>query len=326
MSNVEAGLTFPCPEATSSSPRRHLINPALITLARGGRTGSIGIGSCYGTFGELLQGVLPEDDGDFLVSLPITASSTASFRWTPDTDGIRVQPAHKVKSVKIAALVLEHFRAAKAGSLRIDSDLPEGKGLASSTADLVATARAVSNALGAVLTPALLEELLRKIEPTDGVLYPGIVAMNHRAVRLRASLGTLPALTIVGIDEGGVVDTIKFNKTPKSFSAAARREYAVLLDSITAAVARNDLVSVGKIATRSALMNQDVLPKQDLEAVLGICRDIGALGVVAAHSGTMLGIMLDSLDLRYRERLSSVLDGAAAISGDVSVYHTAELR
>ncbi len=296
------------------------------TLAPGALTpryrGATGVSTCFGTFGELLQGVLPGSDGDFLVTLPVARWTMATFQVDPVPRGVQVRPAHKHKARRLAELILAGVGRPAGGLLIIDSSLPEGKGMASSSADLVATARAVANALHVDLTPGWLEHLLRQIEPTDGVLYPGIVAFHHRAVRLRARLGSLPTMTIVGLDEGGTVDTVEFNRIAKPFSAADRREYARLLGAMTAAVAAGDLAAVGAVASRSAVMNQALWPKRTLPEVLRICADVGGLGVVAAHSGTMLGILLDRADPAYLRQVAVVVRACSALSDDVALYRS----
>ena len=284
--------------------------------------GATGVSTCFGTFGELLEGVLPAPAGDFLVTLPIARWSMATFQVDPRTADVRVHPGHKHKALRLCRMLLASVDATTGGVLTIHSSLPEGKGLASSSADLVATTRAVGNALHLDLPTERVEALLRRIEPTDGVLYAGIVAFDHRAVRLRARLGSLPTMTIVGLDEGGVVDTVEFNRRAKPFSAAERREYARLLDRLGGAVARRDLAEVGAVATRSAQMNQALAPKRTLDQVLRVCSDSGGLGVVAAHSGTMLGILLDTGDPGYPDRLAAALRGCSAISEDVSLYRS----
>jgi L-threonine kinase len=284
--------------------------------------GATGVSTCFGTFGELLQGVLPGRAGDFLVTLPVARWAMATFQADPTAQGVRVHPAHKTKARSLAELILAGTATAGGGVLTIESSLPEGKGMASSSADLVATARAVANALHLDLRPRRLEELLRRIEPTDGVLYPGIVAFDHREVRLRARLGSLPTMTIVGVDEGGVVDTVAFNRIAKPFSGADRREYARLLDAMADAVRRADLAAVGALASRSAVMNQALWPKRSLAAVLDICAEIGGLGVVAAHSGTMLGILLDVSDPAYRTKIAGTVRACSRLSDDVSLFRS----
>ncbi|MEU8952778.1 kinase [Streptomyces sp. NPDC048518] len=304
----------------------------------------MGVGTAFGTFGELLQGVLPEEDGDFLVTLPVARWTMATYRPGSASGGIEVRPAGKTKALRLAHMIVDsvpHHRsrsaervggAAAGGLLTVNSVIPEGKGLASSSADLVATARAVGRALGVPMPPARIERLLSRIEPTDGVLYPAIVAFHHRSVRLRSVLGSLPAMAVVGIDEGGSVDTVDFNRIPKPFTQADRRAYADLLGRLTRAVRRQDLAEVGRIATRSALMNQRLRHKALLEPVREICREVGGLGVAVGHSGTTLGVLVDATAPSYTRRVTAAAQACAELTGrtaggpggagQVAVYRT----
>jgi uncharacterized protein involved in propanediol utilization len=298
-----------------SSPTAEL---ASITPGRG----AIGVSSAFGTFGELLQGVLPEPDGDFLVTLPIAQWTTASFQLVRGSSSVDVSPPHKRKALRLAEMMLHWADVPYGGVLILQSSLPEGKGLASSSADLVATARAVGNALGRTLLPETIEAFLGRIEPTDGVLYSGIVEFDHRKVQLRRYLGSIPSMVVVGVDEGGAVDTIEFNRIAKPFSSADRREYARLLEQLTAAVAARDLAAVGTVATRSAQLNQMLWRKRLLDPLSSICADVGALGVVAAHSGTMLGVLLDIGDPAYRDRIAATVRACSSLGAEVSLYRT----
>jgi len=284
--------------------------------------GAIGVSSAFGSFGELLQGVLPESPGDFLVTLPVAQWTMATFRLAADVGEMIVRPAHKAKSRRLAEMILDWAGAPIGGVLALDSGLPEGKGVASSSADLVATARAVGNALQQPVPVQVLQRLLARIEPTDGVLYPGIVVFDHRRALLRRRLGSLPPLTIVAVDEGGAVDTVAFNRVAKPFSAADRREYATLLERLAVAVGDRDLREVGAVATRSAVLNQALNAKKLLDDVIGVCEDVGGLGVVATHSGTMLGVLLDTRDPAYTGRISEAVRGCSALGAEVSLYRS----
>ncbi|GAA2069098.1 hypothetical protein GCM10009801_18220 [Streptomyces albiaxialis] len=154
------------------------------------------------------------------------------------------------------------------------------------------------------------------------MLYPGIVAFRHRAVRLRGVLGSLPAMAVVGIDEGGSVDTVGFNRIPKPFTAADRHRYAHLLDRLTRAVRTRDLAEVGRVATRSALMNQALRHKWSLEPLREICREVGGLGVTVGHSGTTLGVLLDAADPAYTRRATAAAQACTDLAGNVAVYRT----
>lgn len=275
-----------------------------------------GAGRAFGTFGELLQGTLP-DGADFLVTMPIDRYATAWFRLDPNGP-LLIFPSHKTKSLALARSML----GGAGGTLVVDGDLPVGKGLASSSADLVATARAVGGALGLSIEPAAVEDWLRPIEPTDGVMYAGVVAFEHRRVRLRRFLGALPAMTVVAVDEGGQLDTVAFNLAPKPYTDDDRSEYARLLEAMSDAIRTGDLATVGAVATRSAVLNQRVVPKHNLDAMIRISQRSGALGVVCAHSGTMTGVLLADGVPGHERRLAGVRAACGELPGAVSVFRS----
>lgn len=307
-------------------PRPHLSCAGPVGTAGAAGTAGVGVGAAFGTFGELLQGVLPEEDGDFLVTLPIARWTMATFREEPGSGDVAALPAGKTKAHQLARTICElaarRTGVPTGGTLHVNSVIPEGKGLASSSADLVATARAVGQALRVEMPPSRIERLLAGIEPTDGVLYPAIVAFHHRSVRLRGVLGSLPVMAVVGIDEGGSVDTVDFNRLPKPFTLADRHEYARLLERLSCAVHRRDLAEVGRVATRSAQMNQLLRHKWSLEPMREICREVGGLGVAVAHSGTTLGILLDTRDPSYTQRVTAAARACEELAGGVTVYRT----
>jgi uncharacterized protein involved in propanediol utilization len=242
------------------------------------------------------------------------------FRLDPGGE-LRVFPSHKWKARTLARTLMDASGWDGGGTLIVDSELPVGKGLASSSADLVATARVLGEVLGLEMSPAAIEDWLRPIEPTDGVMYPGVVAFDHQRVRLRSRLGTLPPVTVVAVDEGGQVDTVAFNARRKPFSPDRKHEYAYLLDRVSAAVACADLAAVGTVATRSAVLNQALLPKRHLAAMLSICEQNEALGVICAHSGTVIGVLLADDQPGHRARLAAVRSACAKLCANVLEFH-----
>jgi uncharacterized protein involved in propanediol utilization len=295
----------------------------LTSLASPAALPRTGEGRACGTFGELLQGVLPGKRRHFLVTFPIAAFAAARFSPRHDLDHVHVWPSHKCKAQSLAQQLLAILALPPGGLLHIESELPEGKGLASSTADLVATARAIAACFGLALAPTMLERLLSEIEPSDGVMYSGVTAFYHREVRLLDRLGQLPPLTVVGLDEGGQVDTLAFNRRPTLIAERETHEYAALLDELTSAVARVDLAAVGRVATRSAVLNQRRLAKRTLDEVLDVCSGVGGLGVIATHSGTCIGILLETEGRHFREQFLRARDGLRRLDGQLVVYQSA---
>jgi uncharacterized protein involved in propanediol utilization len=281
-----------------------------------------GVGLAPGTFGELMQGVLDEPRLDFQVTLSITRGTRAVFDLDHSTSEVCVQPSGKWKSAQLAARMLSQHGLTSGGRLILDSDLPEGKGMGSSSADLVATARAVGAALGVPTTASTIELLLREIEPSDGVMYAGAVAFCHREVRLLSRLGPLPPLAVVGIDEGGMVDTLEFNRHPKPYVASERQEYARLLHAAATAIRIGDPRTLGWIATRSAILNQRMRRRPALADMVAICERLGGLGVVAAHSGTVLGVLLSADNPGHAERVQRVVRACEAVAGAVWIDYS----
>jgi L-threonine kinase len=212
------------------------------------------------------------------------------------------------------------------GFLSIRSELPPGKGCASSSADMVAAALAIQSAFGVSISQASLAQAMSSIEPSDGVMYRGIVSFYHREGVLRKFLGCLPSLIIVGLDEGGQVDTVEFNERSKPFGQAHRAEYEDLLLGAERAVARSDLRTLGEISTRSAIMNQEILPKNHLDLLLNMRRRYEALGVVVAHSGTQLGLLLDPDSSNSSQSLSTIIAELAQECPDVCIHRTHDFR
>jgi uncharacterized protein involved in propanediol utilization len=281
-------------------------------------------GHAFGTFGELLQGVLMEGGRQrhFLVTLPITRGSTVRIVSDKDLPDVQVTPTHKVKSQQLARALLEHFELPPGARLEVDCGLPEGKGLASSSVDLVATGRAIAAHFSLTLSMPLLQSLMRRIEPSDGVMYDGITAFYHRDVELLDRLGSVPPLTIVAVDEGGQVDTVTFNSRAFDVTPREAAKYGELLASMRHAVTVGDLHHMGRIATQSAEINQRRLAKRWLDPVTNICEAVDGLGVVACHSGTCLGILLATEGPSFCEQLALAQSRLRALTGHVLVYQS----
>lgn len=280
---------------------------------------------CCGTFGELLQGQLPADsvleDSHFLVTMPIALFARAHFTPIADTRSVTVYPSHKVKAKQLAENLLSAL-GASGGILLLQSELPEGKGLASSSADLVAAARSIAHCCKLRIRTSLVEKLMSEIEPSDGVMYPGVVAYQQRACRLLSFLGQMPPLAIVGIDEGGRVETVDYDQRRGKISASHRSEYHELLDRARTAIPQGDTAAIGRIATASALLHQERAPKEHLNSMLKASEAADALGVIVAHSGTMIGILLDRMAADFPRKLRCVLAHVSAFDDSPKIYLT----
>jgi L-threonine kinase len=66
---------------------------------------------------------------------------------------------------------------------------------------------------------------------------------------------------------------------------------------VTKGLETGDARLIGQGATMSALANQAILYKPCLEQVITISQDFGAVGICAAHSGTVIGVMFNAASM-----------------------------
>jgi uncharacterized protein involved in propanediol utilization len=250
----------------------------------------IGKGNCNGTFGELVQGIIGERP--FLITFPIPSLwSHATFFPDPTISEIRGADS-TIKAIKAGRLLLQWFGIKGGGFLEIRSNIPIGKGLASSSADIVAAMRAIAQSYSLPLTKEIISAISARVEPTDGVMYEEVVAFDYIHGELIESFGVLPPFTIVGVDIGGIVNTIEFNQVPKEYDRHDQNQFLKAYELVKKGFREKNLSFICKAATISARVNQKLLPKPVFSEFEKLAHAFEA-GIVVAHSGTMIGILID---------------------------------
>jgi uncharacterized protein involved in propanediol utilization len=153
----------------------------MITLEKGGRTAirhqpalqppglpanhvRVGFGTGPGHHGEIVQGMFEIASGrpaHGLVTLPCPLFRSR-VRFTPNGGhaitafGLtRAEGSPYAKAIAAAELTCRSIGiAGRGGDLRLDSNIPAGKGCGSSTADVVGAIRAVADSAGVWLSPS----------------------------------------------------------------------------------------------------------------------------------------------------------------------------
>ena len=257
-----------------------------------------------GVCGELVQGML--DDDYYLVTCPIDYFSRVQVELfssgSPAGDPPVVGPDDSPKAMAAVSATLAHLgRGELAARLAISNPIPRGKGMGSSSADVVAAIAATGLALGKELSPQTVGRLALMEEPTDGVMFPGIALFDHRQGNLMEELGPPPPMEIVALDFGGTVDTVEFNRQDRrSLWQSLRPETDQALELVRQGIKEADPKKLGRGATLSAEANQRVLLKPQLPDVLKFAQSLDAAGVTVGHSGTIMGVLLDAKERRGR--------------------------
>ena len=271
----------------------------------------VGFGHAPGHHGEVFQGVTEVAPGQLkrcLVSLPCNILKTEAV-FTPDDSGIiRVEPLWKVKAKRAAELALSALHGGHfGGKLELQSNIPVGWGLGSSTSDVVATLRAVAHAFQKTFSPQVLGDLAVKAEhASDSIMFEDrAVLFAHRAgVVVEDFIGQLPELDVLGFNTdatGDGVDTLSLVRA--RYSSWEIEAFRVLQGLLRRAVRTHDPRLLGRVATASAVISQRHLPKPHFERLLKITEAVGAVGLQVAHSGTVAGILFDAADPQREGKL-----------------------
>ena len=228
----------------------------------------------------------------FLITCPIDMYSVATVEISRG-DGTLRGPEDSPKACRAVQATLEFLGETGVESrLSLNSRLPHGKGMASSTADVAAAVAATAAALCEELSPAQLAEIALGVEPSDGVMFPDIAIFDHREGRITRSLGRSPPMRVLILDFGGIVDTLEFNQIDR-LSVLGQLELRMVeaVALIEDGIRTGDPRSIGRGATISALANRQVLFNPYLESTLELAAQMGAVGVNVAHSGTVIGML-----------------------------------
>lgn len=242
-------------------------------------------------------------------------------RWAAWRSG-RLPAGHPATiKVRTALAALPEAKAGLDHEVRLWSQLPVGKGMASSTADIAAALGAWNLAAGRVPSPEELARRALAVEPSDGVMLPGIALFDHRRGLRFELLGDPPPIDILVFDFGGEVDTIAFNGADLH-PLNVRKEPAIrdALELLRAGLREQDPRLIGEAASTSALVHQEILPKAGLERALELARAAGGMGICVAHSGTVVGLLFDPNRVSAREAESFLVPRMIQPSGPGAAY------
>ena len=252
-----------------------------------------------GVCGELVQGMLGDDY--FLVTCPVDFFARVRVELYQELSEMTAPPDCAKTATAVAHTLAYRGRPDLGARVSVSNPIPRGKGMGSSSADLAAAIAATGLALGVALSPAEIGRIALQVEPTDGVMLPGIALFDHRNGNLIEELGRPMPLEIIALDFGGAVDTVEFNRVDRRPQwQAIQAQTAAALDLVREGLARGDARMLGQGASLSAAASQQVLFKPRLPEVVRFAETVKAVGVNVAHSGVVIGVLLDARERRGR--------------------------
>lgn len=254
-------------------------------MTRSGR--GYGAGSC----GELAQGFTSDGDA-FQVSLPIDVGAVVevAIRDADITEIVGIPPTMTKARSAIESTLAALGASPKRVEVRHHTRLPTGKGMGSSTADIVAAARATADALGDRFAPDDLARLAGSIEPSDGAMYERTAIVRRQGPALR-TLPWAPTFTTLVLVPPATRST---DTAEVGGLRVAARSYDTILAQLDRAARRRDRRPFVAAAATSGRLHHDIAGNEWVPHLDAVATAVGAWGWNIAHTGTVAGLWFDA--------------------------------
>lgn len=249
-------------------------------------------GICPASCGEFVQGMIKEKE--YLSSYAINRFSKVTLE--EKIDNINRGP---LKSRKAMEEVFKYFDLPKEDlkniSIDIKSDIPISKGMASSTADIGATIKATLNLIGRDLNEYDICKLATKIEPTDSIYIKENTIFNPLNANVIKKLGCFDSGKVLILEPNDTLSTKHIRKKENYIKLKKQNKYIIeyAFKLLEQGIRKNDLNLIGQACNISSVANENIHKKKYLSEIMDISKEYGACGVNIAHSGTVIGILLE---------------------------------
>ena len=244
------------------------------------------VAQCPASCGELIQGWILGSEK--LVSCPVDWYSTVEVDYgSPRAD-------ERPLSRAMVDRLLNYWRypADLSKEIRIDicSTIPVAKGMASSTADIAATAVATAHHLGHPLDETTLAQLCVSLEPTDSTLFRQLTLFDHNTAATQIACPPPPALDLLVLESPLTLRTTDYHQLPREPGLLANASRLQLAwEKVQQACHCGNPQLLGEAATISAIASQQLLPKPGFDALLDLVESAGLYGLNVAHRRASVG-------------------------------------
>ncbi len=261
---------------------------------------SVQVGICRGALGELFQGPSEHTSGEIvIISSLIPQYSRVYFTPVKKLQG-------SIKEYKKYFLNdPEHNKAFRAldifcrykqlnwpiGKWEFNSDLEVARGMASSTADIVAIIRCVANYYKESLSLKQLLQILFEIERSDSVFLetPTLFCSSHH--RIIKQFKKFPPIYALFMHENETINTDDTKLILLEHYQKNKSHYSRLYQDVIEQFTCQNTKAICQLSTRSSELSQKVIPKLSFHQVHQKMGEFQADGIITAHTGSAIGYL-----------------------------------
>lgn len=251
----------------------------------------------FGKIGEWLQGT--DKSGDPLVfPLTTTSSPFRAVTWIEPAANLSIvvgprSPGSKRKTESAVNEMAVACGFATECDYRItvwDSP-PRAKGLGSSSIDIASALLSIKHYRNLDVSDATLFQVMCRVERSDFLFSPELIVATNPVAGSFATAGRVPPCVVLAWDTAPLerVDTEVVRHLD-----LARRRFGQEYEQLSSLIQTGDVEAMFYASTRSAEINDRLLPKPGFSTARRFVNDFKTLGLVAAHTGTYLGLLFPS--------------------------------
>ncbi|MBU5590567.1 kinase [Clostridium sp. MSJ-4] len=240
-----------------------------------------------GSIGEVFQGKI--GGRDLLLSFPCDVYTEVTLK-EEKREELEINNKKCYEFLENILKLWGYEKLYKNFTIDIKSNIPRGKGFASSTADICALYNCLLKCFNRDFSVEELIKLAIAIEPTDSIVFEKATLFQYKKGDFLLELGNYMELYIMVYEGKKSINTVQFNE--QSIEDLAHLDY--LEKDLIKAFHEKDIKALAKISTESIIKNQKRLYYDILDEVIKISKDTEGVGILGAHSGDMLGIIYES--------------------------------
>jgi uncharacterized protein involved in propanediol utilization len=248
-----------------------------------------------GKVGEWLQGV-DHEGAPIVYALAIDSSPFQTLTWVEpaETLTVLINPDAPADSATVLKAIKElassyGFINDCAYRVTISGSPPRGKGLGSSSIDVASALLAINHQRGLRISAPELFKLMCRVERSDYLFNPELLVATNPSDGSCSVVAPAPKCLVLAWD---TEPATAVNTEAVRYLDIARRSFSEEYRELSGMIQSGETEMLLGAATRSAELNDRILPKIGFSTAQKLVHELHNVGLIAAHTGTILGFVL----------------------------------